>query len=121
MKEYHGRDVVDNNSVAVVSTESVCDDSNDKSGSNFFAAVAESARMQKSDVCCQTWTRKLSHLSAHKWQSLSNLFSEYPDIVSDTPGCTCTIVHDIYIGEAHPIKQHPYRMNISKVVQGSSR
>ena len=50
MKEYHGRDVVDNAAVAVVSTESVCDDLNEKSCSDFFAAVPESARMQNSDV-----------------------------------------------------------------------
>ena len=114
MKEYHGRDVVDNAAVAVVSTESVCDDLNEKSCSDFFAAVPESARMQNSDVL-SNFDSKLSHLSAHERQILSNLFSEHPDKFSDNPGCTSTIVHNIDIGEAHPIKQHPYRMNVSKL------
>ena len=122
MKEYHGRDVVDNAAVAVVSTKSVCDDLNEKSCSDFFArvcpnvliSVPESARMHNCDVLSNL-DSKLSHLSAHERQILSNLFSEHPDIFSDNPGCTSTIVRDINIGEANPIKQHPYRINVSKL------
>lgn len=39
---------------------------------------------------------------------------EFPDLFSDVPGKTTVCSHGIDVGDASPIKQHPYRVNPQK-------
>ena len=58
---------------------------------------------------------KLSHMAPNEKPVLLDLFNEFSVLFSDTPGCTTAIVHDADVGSASPIKQHLYRMNITKL------
>ena len=57
---------------------------------------------------------KLAHLTQSQQQDLKELFSEYKQLFSDVPSRTDTIIHDVDVGDAQPIKQHPYRLNPQK-------
>ena len=57
---------------------------------------------------------KLAHLTQSQQQDLKELFSEYEQLFSDVPSRTDTIIHDVDVGDAQPIKQHPYRLNPQK-------
>ena len=54
---------------------------------------------------------KLAHLTQSQQQDLKELFSENKQLFSDVPSRTDTIIHDVDVGDAQPIKQHPYRLN----------
>ncbi|XP_068227409.1 uncharacterized protein [Palaemon carinicauda] len=57
---------------------------------------------------------KLVHLDGSRGQELSDLFYDYKDVFSDVPGRTCSLQHDVDVGNSNPIKQHPYRLNPQK-------
>ena len=42
---------------------------------------------------------------------MMQLVFQFVNLFPDTPSQTDQVVHDIDVGEAVPIKQHPYRMN----------
>ncbi len=42
------------------------------------------------------------------------LIAEHPTLFSDVPQQTTVLTHDIDVGTAVPIKQHPYRVNPKK-------
>ncbi|XP_067668071.1 uncharacterized protein [Haliotis asinina] len=54
---------------------------------------------------------KLSHLSPEQQVQMSDLIHEFSYIFPDVPGRTGVVSHDIDIGDAVPVKEHPYRMN----------
>lgn len=56
----------------------------------------------------------LQHLTADQSNDLMQLLSAYSTLFSDVPGRTSVCVHDIDVGNADPIKQHPYRVNPRK-------
>ena len=58
---------------------------------------------------------KMQHLSASRQAQLSSLLSEFVDVLPDVPTQTTVTLHDVEVGEAHPIKQHPYRINPLKL------
>jgi hypothetical protein len=55
--------------------------------------------------------KKLAHLSGSQRQELKELILEYTEIFPDVPSKTDIIEHDVDVGTARPIKQHPYRVN----------
>ena len=57
---------------------------------------------------------KLAHPTQSQQQDLKELLSEYEQLFSDVPSRTDTIIYDVDIGDAQPIKQHPYRLNPQK-------
>ena len=57
---------------------------------------------------------KLSHLSESQHQDLEKLLLEFEHLFPDVPTRTDQIYHDVDVGNADPIKQHPYRLNPSK-------
>ena len=57
---------------------------------------------------------KLSHLSESQRQDLEKLLLEFEHLFPDVTTRTDHIYHDVDFGNAHPIKQHPYRLNPSQ-------
>ena len=57
---------------------------------------------------------KLAHLSPSQQEDFKDLFIKYKQLFSDVPTRTTKIVHDVDVGDAQPIKQHPYRLNPMK-------
>ena len=54
---------------------------------------------------------KLKHLSPSEKTQIDSLLHEFMAIFPDTPGITTAAIHDVVMGEAVPIKQHPYHVN----------
>ena len=46
---------------------------------------------------------------------MKSIFSDYNALFSDVPKTTHLIEHDVNVGNATPIKQHPYRVNPVKL------
>lgn len=56
----------------------------------------------------------LVHLSEKQYEDICNLIQSFPSLFSDVPSRTSVLCHDIEVGSASPVKQHPYRMNPKK-------
>ena len=67
-------------------------------------------RLQNSDILCNL-DSKLQHFEDSKRQELKELIYEYKHLFPDVPTRTNKIFHDVDVGVAKPIKQHPYRSN----------
>ena len=57
---------------------------------------------------------KLSHLKPDQQLQMKQLILKYEKLFPDVPKRTTVAVHDVDVGDAKPIKQHPYRMNPDK-------
>ena len=77
--------------------------------------VGVSVKMQNSDVL-EHLEEKVSHLTATQQQEVTALIREYHCIFPDVPGKTGVLKHDVDVGDATPIKQHPYRVGKEKKV-----
>ena len=51
---------------------------------------------------------KLNHLTTEEKAEMEQLLKEFKQVFSDVPKCTTCVCHDVKVGEANPIKQHPY-------------
>ena len=71
-------------------------------------------RLSNSEVL-QNMDAKLSHLDTDKQNQLVDLLNQYDYLFGDSPGQTNLTCHDVDIGHARPIKQHPYRLNPRKL------
>ena len=58
---------------------------------------------------------KVQHLSASRQAQLSSLLNEFVDVFPNVPKQTTAMLHDVEVGDASPIKQHPYRINPLKL------
>ncbi|KAL5015543.1 hypothetical protein ScPMuIL_007374, partial [Solemya velum] len=67
-------------------------------------------KLRNSDVLANL-DKKLCHLSEKERNELKDLILEYKHLFPDTPGKTDVIYHDVDVGDALPVKQHPYRVN----------
>lgn len=56
----------------------------------------------------------LAHLSPDQSKQIIQLMHRFESLFSDMPGRTSVLEHDIDVGQAKPIKQHPYRVNPTK-------
>ncbi|XP_051888858.1 uncharacterized protein LOC127579869 isoform X2 [Pristis pectinata] len=57
---------------------------------------------------------KLDHLQVSQKQQMRELILKFKNLFPDVPNRTSIITHDVDVGDAKPIKQHPYRMNVEK-------
>ena len=57
----------------------------------------------------------MRHLDTIQKGELSQLITEYSDLFPNVPTQTTAEYHDVEIGDALPIKQHPYRVNRLKL------
>ena len=71
-------------------------------------------KLNNSDVLANL-DQKLGHLAKEQSSEIADLIHEFSDIFSDTPSRTDAAVHEIDVGDAKPIKQHPYRVNPLKM------
>uniref|UniRef100_A0A8C1PH44 Gypsy retrotransposon integrase-like protein 1 n=1 Tax=Cyprinus carpio TaxID=7962 RepID=A0A8C1PH44_CYPCA len=55
-----------------------------------------------------------AHLGESQDKALTDLLHKFPSLFSDVPGKTAMCSHDIDVGNASPIKQHPYRVKPQK-------
>ena len=69
--------------------------------------MEKSINLHNSDVL----DRKLNHLPEVERTVIKQLVEEFVGLFSDVPGKTIAAHHDIDVGDAHPIKQHPYQIN----------
>ena len=58
---------------------------------------------------------KLHHLSASEQEEMTQLMLQFVELFLDVPGMTECVFHDVDVGDATPIKQHPYRLNPNKL------
>ena len=70
-------------------------------------------RLSNSDIL-DNLDSKLEHLDSEKQSELKKLILDYKHLFPDVPSRTDKIFHDVDIGDAKPIKQHPYRLNPEK-------
>jgi len=66
-----------------------------------------SVKLQNSDVL-QNLEGKLSHLPVVEEEAITELVREFVIVFLDVPGKTTLACHDVNVGDACPIKQHPY-------------
>ena len=76
--------------------------------------MSGSIRTQNSDVLANLG-EKLQHLPPLEHKQLAALILELVDLFPDTPWRTTLVHHDVEVGDAHPIKQHLYRLNPVKI------
>ena len=103
MKEYLVRETDSN--VEVVAANVV--QSNDSSDDN---ECGNNIKLKNSEVL-DNLNAKLCHLSPEQQDDIANLIYEYSDLFPDVPTKTHIALHDVNVGDAKPIKQHPYRVN----------
>ena len=58
---------------------------------------------------------KLSHLPPDQQQVVTSVIMDFAMLFPDVPNKTKLIVHDVEIGTAASVKQHPYRVNPAKL------
>ena len=76
-------------------------------------APNEGVNLKNSEVL-KDLDNRLSHLSPSQREELKALIFEYPRLFSDVPGRTNVVQHDVDVGDAAPIRQHPYRAHPDK-------
>ena len=76
--------------------------------------MSNSMKLKNSDVLANLGA-KLCHLSCSQQMQLSALIKEFTVVFPDAPCQTTLVSHDVEVGDLHPIKQHPYRVNPVKL------
>ena len=112
MKEYVDR----SNSLTVLPVNvNVAMLESDETVDNFkeIADLPGTAKLKNSDVL-RDLDSKLSHLSQSQRQDLEHLLHDFEHLFPDIPNRTDKIYHDVDVGDATPVKQHPYRLNPTK-------
>ena len=56
----------------------------------------------------------MKHLDCSKQNELIAVILSFPEIFKDVPTRTTVLAHDVNVGGAAPIRQHPYRVNARK-------
>jgi hypothetical protein len=72
--------------------------------------VGYSSRLENSEVL-KNLDSKLCHLLPNEKEEICELISEYSHLFSDQLSQTDVVNHDVDVGSANPIKQHPYRVS----------
>ena len=112
LKPYHDREVVESSGKAALSC--IAKNSEQDITSDECKEVGRSPRLKNSEVLMNL-DHKLNHLPVQEKEMLKELLGEFATLFPDVPGKTTVAVHDIDVGNAPPIKQHPYRVNPVKL------
>ena len=119
LKEYVDRNSINVTPVNVISavpqkqSEINCEEV-DCEEMNFQKTDPTGSKLQNSDNL-KDLDKKLSHLDQTQRDELKMLILEYAHLFPDIPTRTDQIYHDADIEGSKPIKQHPYRMNLTKL------
>ena len=76
--------------------------------------TGESVKLRNSHILAN-FKLKVQHLSTSRQAQLFSLINEFADAFPDVPKQTTLTLHDVEVGDACPIKQHPYRINLLKL------
>ena len=57
---------------------------------------------------------KLKHVNLEKRERLTEVIRKYESLFPNAPRKTNVVKHDVDVGDAKPVKQHPYRVNPQK-------
>lgn len=90
-----------------------CVPAEDKSVVEDLGSCAPGRRLNNTEVLADL-DAYLSHLSDMERTTLSDLLRSHVSLFSDDPRQTTLITHDIDVGDALPVKQHPYRVSPEK-------
>ena len=52
----------------------------------------------------------LIHNSSEQLAAVNALLQEYSDILTDLPGATTLVEHDVHLTDEVPVRQRPYRI-----------
>ena len=75
--------------------------------------VDNKVKLKNADVLSHL-DEKLCHLSSHERMEMGNMINTFEHLFPDVPHKTTLMYHDVDVGDATPIKQHPYRLNPEK-------
>lgn len=73
-----------------------------------------SCKLPNSEIL-QNIDLKVTHLNPVQQEQMKGLINSFKELFPDVPKRTSVAVHDVDVGDARPIKQHPYRMSPEKV------
>ena len=79
-----------------------------------FQVLEQPTRLKNSDTLANI-DSKLIHVSDKQREELKTLVHSYVNLFPDSPNRTTVACHDVDVGDASPIKQHPYRLNPLKL------
>ena len=68
----------------------------------------------KNSQILQDMDGTLAHLSPTQYQQIRSTIQQHLPLFPDTPGITHVMKLDVDVGDANPIRQHPYRLNPTK-------
>ena len=108
IKEYYEREM--NNEVKPVATSALIQEQIEDTD------IETKIKLQNSNVL-ENLNAKLSHLPSDEQSELSQLILDYEHLFPDVPSRTDLVYHDVNVGDALPVKQHPYRVNPIKLEQ----
>ena len=72
-------------------------------------------KLKNSDVLKNLQKEKLSHLTTKEQDEMMELVFQFVGLFPDIPTRTDRVFHDVEVGNAAPIKQHPYQVNPLKL------
>ena len=76
--------------------------------------LEETVRLKNSEILSNL-DSKLAHLSFDRREEIKTLVFSFKNLFPDVPNKTTAVCHDVDVGDASPIKQHPYRLNPLKL------
>lgn len=100
-------------SVPVSHSATLCSDGVDEDGFVLRNLPQQCARLRNTEML-GSLPSHLSHLDPSHQADIVALIEEFPTLFSDVPSRTNVLQHDINVGSAVPIKQHAYRLNVTK-------
>ena len=90
------------------------DVSEDSDISHIVSLPGDGAAKLKNSEVLHNLDSILSHLTACQRKDVKDLLRNYKHLFQDVPTRTDQIYHDVDVGDAIPVKQHPYRLNPMK-------
>uniref|UniRef100_A0A7N8YKI4 Gypsy retrotransposon integrase-like protein 1 n=2 Tax=Mastacembelus armatus TaxID=205130 RepID=A0A7N8YKI4_9TELE len=78
-----------------------------------YPTVRQTGRLTNSEEL-KSYSKRLTHLNPEQQADIKQLVKDFPCLFNDVPTRTNVLTHDIDVGDARPIKQHPYRVNLVK-------
>ena len=79
----------------------------------FREAQQQGARLYNTEML-KSLKAHLEHLDEGQSTEVIAVIKAFPSLFGDVPGRTMVLEHDVDVGESAPVKQHPYRVNITK-------
>ena len=113
LKPYHSRDNYNIQVVNAVSSASP-EDANEEDGPMEKFYGDDSTHLLNNSDILNNLDEKLEHLGLYQREELKCLIKDFKELFPDVPSQTTLIEHDVDVGEAQPIRQHPYRVNPEK-------